>query len=425
MNAQTLKEALLSGAFDASLTGLYGSEKLSYARERCIRVVDGYLEIFGDREEIRLFSSPGRVEITGNHTDHNRGLALAGAVGVDILAAVAKSGENVIRIKSEGREQDNVSLDNLSPREEEYTHSASLIRGVAADFAAKGREIGGFTAYTVSDVPKGSGLSSSAAFEVLTGCALNCLYNGGSVSPAEIARSAQYAENVYFGKPSGLLDQMACAVGNIVRLDFKDPEKVEVRPVKLDLQKAGYRLMIVSVGHGHADLTDEYASIPAEMKTVAALFGQEFLRGIRYEQLIEKAPEIREKCGDRAFLRAIHFVTENERVDTAARAIEEKNIPLFLEQLDASGDSSALCLQNIYPASDPAHQGVTVGLAAAKRLIGKDGACRIHGGGFGGTMLAILPEEKREMFTGVMEQLFGKGCCFPLVFREGAKELTI
>ncbi len=424
MNAQMIKEAVGKGALDQALIQLYGKDRLSYARERCVKVLDGYTALFGDREGIRLFSSPGRVEITGNHTDHNHGLALAGAVGVDILAAVAPSETPVIHVQSEGRDPDIIDLSDLSVHEDEMTHSASLIRGTAADFSAKGHQIGGLTAYTISDVPKGSGLSSSAAFEVLIGSALNTLYNDGKISTVEVARSAQYAENVYFGKPSGLLDQLAVAVGNIVRIDFESAEKTKVHPVKLDLSEEGYRLVIVSVGHGHADLTDEYAGIPVEMKAVAALLGQEFLRGIDYETLMENASLIREKCGDRAFLRAIHFVTENERVDTAARAIEEHNFPLFLEQLNASGDSSVLCLQNIYPASDPAHQGVTVGLAAAKRILGKDGACRIHGGGFGGTMLAIVPEKKLEAFTQRMEQLFGKDCCFILVFREGAKEIT-
>ncbi len=423
MNAQQILQAIENGELDDVLIRLYSADGLDYAKERCRTAVEGFTGRFGDSDRLHLFSSPGRVEIVGNHTDHNHGRVLAGAVNMDILAVACPTDEPVIRVKSVGHKQDDIDLTDLSPQSDESTHSASLIRGIASDFDRKGRKIGGFTAYTISDVPKGSGLSSSAAFEVLIGSILNHFYNDGMISPEEVAITAQFAENVYFGKPSGLMDQMACSVGNIVRIDFKDPSAPDIQPLCLSPEAAGHRLVIVSAGHGHADLTDEYAAIPAEMKAVAGLFGQPVLRGIGYEALMEKAAEIRQRCGDRALLRAMHFISENERVALAAKAVDDKDFASFLRQLNASGDSSLLCLQNISAASEPASQGITLALAVAKQLLDGKGACRVHGGGFGGTMLAIVPDELLEAFTGRMEQLFEKGCCHCMTFRPGAAKI--
>ncbi len=420
MDTKQLTARLQSGTLDGTLARLYGAEGLPYARKRCLETIDGFTALFGEQPELHLFSSPGRVEIAGNHTDHNHGQVLAGAVNMDILAAAAPTSEKVIRIKSVGHKQDDISLSDLSPQPEEATHSASLIRGTAYDFARKGRGIGGLTAYTTSDVPKGSGLSSSAAFEVLIGCMLSHFYNGARVSPEEIALTAQFAENVYYGKPSGLMDQMACSVGNIVQIDFASPSAPALRPITLDLAQLAHRLVIVDVGGSHSDLTDAYAAIPAEMKAVAALFGQEVLRGITYPQLLEKAAEIRAACGDRALLRAIHFVTENERVERAAAALQTGDFAGFCAQLTESGRSSALCLQNVYPENDPCSQGMTLALAIAGRTLAGEGAYRVHGGGFGGTTLNLVPEQKTAAFYRQMETVFGKGCCHPLTFREGA-----
>lgn len=424
MNTQELKNALQNGRLDDALLRLYGREKLPYARQRCLETIDGYTALFGEQPELHLFSSPGRVEIAGNHTDHNHGEVLAGAVNMDILAAVAPASDNVIRVKSIGHKQDDIDLSDLSPQAEEATHSASLIRGIACDFAKKGRKTGGLTAFTTSDVPKGSGLSSSAAFEVLIGCMLSHFYNGGAVPPEQIAISAQFAENAYYGKPSGLMDQMACSVGSIVHIDFADPSAPQIEPIALDLEKLAYRLVIVDVHGNHADLTDAYAAIPAEMKAVAAVFGQETLRGLSYEQLLERAQEIREKCGDRALLRAIHFVGENDRVRKAAAALQSGDFPAFCAQLTASGRSSVLCLQNIYPPAALQSQGVTLGLAVAERVLNGEGAFRVHGGGFGGTTFNLVPESRMDQFRRQMELVFGEGCCHPLTFREGAAQIV-
>ena len=419
MNAQGLRSTIQSGALDQKLTALYGADGLEQAKERCLNAIETYLGIFSNSPSLSLFSSPGRVELLGNHTDHNAGIVMAGAVNIDILAVVSPSEEPVIRIKSEGYDLVTVDLRDLSPQPEETTHSASLIRGMAFRFQQAGRKIGGFTAYTTSNVPKGSGLSSSAAFEVLTGTILNELY-GGKATPVEIAKDAQFAENVYFDKPSGLMDQMACAVGNVVKIDFQKADAPVITPLSLDLTAAGCRLVVVSTGDNHADLTDCYAAIPQEMKSVAALFDQPVLRGISLEQLMENAGKIRAKCGDRALLRAIHFVTENDRVEAAAAALEKSDFSAFCREVSASGRSSVLALQNIYPPQDPQHQGVTLDLAAASTLLGEEGAFRVHGGGFGGTILAVVPQQKIPVFVSRMEQLSGKGCCKILSFRQGA-----
>lgn len=423
MNAQQILRAIGNGELNRTLVRLYGADGSGYAAKRCQNAINGFIERFGDSEQLHLFSSPGRVELIGNHTDHNHGCVMAGAINMDILAVACPTDDNIIRVKSIGHKQDDIDLSDLSPQPEESTHSASLIRGIAYDFVRKGRKIGGFTAYTTSDVPKGSGLSSSAAFEILIGSILNHFYNESKISPEQIAITAQFAENVYFGKPSGLMDQMACSVGNIVGIDFNNPQEPVIRPLSLSLEESGHRLVIVSTGHGHADLTDEYAAIPAEMKAVAALFDAPVLRDIGYEELMEKSQQIREQCGDRALLRAIHFVTENQRAILTADAVEKNDFPTFLSLLNASGDSSLLCLQNISPASEPSSQGIALALAAAKQLLGGEGACRVHGGGFGGTMLAIVPVSRMENFIHRMEQLFGEGCCHCLTFRQGAANI--
>ena len=308
MNTRELKEAVQKGACDRSFSTLYGGENVERARVRYASAIETFVSIYGPKEEAFLLSVPGRSEISGNHTDHNHGRVIAASVDCDVIAVAAKEPDSLVRIKSDGYKEDTVDLQNLAPESYPRFRSCALVAGMCAAFRNDGRQVGGLTAYTVSNVLKGSGLSSSAAFEVLVGTILNHLYNEGRVSPVQIAKDAQWAENVYFGKPCGLMDQMACAVGGFVEIDFRDPAEPVIEKIDFDLTGKGYDLCIVNTGGNHADLNEDYAAIPAEMKAVAKLFGQKVLRGISEEELLQRAPEIREKAGDRALLRALHFV---------------------------------------------------------------------------------------------------------------------
>lgn len=417
MNAAVLKKQILSGEWDQTLTGLYGSERLPEQKARYLKTIDAFTELFGDREELRIFSAPGRTEICGNHTDHNHGKVVAASVNLDVIAVAAKSDTGLIRVQSKGYPMNLVDLSVLDPQSSECNHSSALLRGVAAGFSKNGHTIGGFDAYTVSDVLKGSGLSSSAAFEVLAGTILNGLYNADAVSPVEIAQIAQYAENEYFGKPSGLMDQMASAVGGVITIDFYSPACPIINQLPLDVTEMGCALCIVDTGGNHADLTDEYAAIPAEMKQVAALFGEETLRPLSEEALLTRSQEIRTACGDRALLRAIHYLRENKRVERLIQALEEKDYTAFFAQLNESGRSSFCYLQNVYPASHPKEQGLSLALAVADSILGNEGARRVHGGGFGGTTQNFVPFALVDAFRKSMESVFGTGSCHILSIR--------
>ena len=417
MNAAALKAHISDGGLDEKLALLYGRDQLSAQKARYTEAIDAFTALYGDREDLSLFSAPGRTEIAGNHTDHNHGRVVAASVDMDVIAVVSPTDNGVIRIQSKGYPQDTVSLSDLEIKPEEENKAIALIRGTAARFAQKGHRTGGFDAYTTSNVLKGSGLSSSAAFEVLVGTILSHLYNDAAVSPVEIAKYAQYAENVYFGKPSGLMDQMASSVGSVITIDFADTENPVIEKIDFDMAAMGCALCIVDVGGNHADLTHEYAAIPAEMKAVAGFFGRDVLRGVSYRDLMANAPLLRAQFGDRAFLRAIHFVKENERVGAIVHALKDKDYPRFLQLVTESGDSSYRYLQNVYAASDPKEQSMAVALEMAEDLLNGRGAYRVHGGGFGGTTQNFVPFDLLDSFRSGIESVFGEGSCHVLSIR--------
>ena len=363
------------------------------------------------------FSAPGRTEIGGNHTDHQHGCVLAAAVDMETTAEVTLTGTNIIRVDSEGYKPVEIDLNDLDARESEKNTTAALIRGVAAAFARRGYKLSGFEAKVRSTVLPGSGLSSSAAFEVLIGRILNGLFASGAVSAIEIAQIGQYAENVYYGKPSGLMDQMASSVGNIITIDFASPAKPVVEPVAVDFSKAGLALCILDSGADHADLTDEYAAIPAECRAVAAVCGGEVLRDVPFETFLAKLPECRKQCGDRAVLRAFHIYADNERVAKQVSALRADDFDTFLQLVTESGLSSWEYLQNVIPAGYKEHQEVAVTIAAAKHFLRGKGAVRVHGGGFAGTVQAFVPVEELAQFKEQMEAILGAGRCHVLSIR--------
>ena len=377
------------------------------------RVKSGFYKTFGRRAE-HVFSAPGRTEIGGNHTDHERGKVIAGAVNLRTVAAVAENGERTIRILSEGYPVCEVSLDRLTPDESEFGTTASIIRGVAAAFRDRGCELRGFDAYAASNVLSGSGLSSSAAFEVLIGNIINGLFFGGKCGPVEIAQIGQYAENVFFGKPCGLMDQMASSVGNIVYIDFNDPEAPAVKKLDFDLAAAGYKLCIIDTGADHAALTDEYAAITDEMKAVSAVFGKDVLREVDEAEFYGRITEVRKAAGDRAALRAMHIFEENKRVEREVEALGRGDFNEFLSVVNESGRSSWLYLQNVVPTGATEHQEVAFALALAARLLGNRGASRVHGGGFAGTIQAFVPDDMLDGFKAEMERVLGEGRCHVL-----------
>lgn len=374
----------------------------------------------------RYFSAPGRTEIGGNHTDHQRGRVLAGAVNLDTVAAVRPNGTNVIRMQSKGYPLSVVDLSVMEPVEEEINSTPALIRGVASRFAQLGCQVGGFDAYCESTVLPGSGLSSSAAFEVLIGTIINHLFFDGKATQPEIAMIGQFAENVFFGKPCGLMDQTASAVGNLVTIDFFDKEHPVIEPVAFDFASCGHALCIVDTGADHADLTDEYAAVPGEMKAVAACMGKEVLTQIDEAEFYAKLPELRKACGDRAVMRCIHFYQENARVPQQVAALKAGNFDLFLTLIKQSGYSSWMYLQNVIPAGYKAHQDVAVALGLAEHYLQGRGAYRVHGGGFAGTIQAFVPYDLLDSFVAGMDGALGKGACHVLSIRpQGGVEMEI
>jgi len=374
----------------------------------------------------RYFSAPGRTEIGGNHTDHQRGRVLAGAVNLDTVAAVRLNGTNLIRIQSKGYPMSVVDLDNLTPVESEINTTPALIRGVAARFTQMGCKVEGFDAYCESTVLPGSGLSSSAAFEVLIGTIVNHLFFDGRVSQPEIAMIGQYAENVFFGKPCGLMDQTASAVGNLVTIDFFDKDHPVIEPVDFDFAACGHALCIIDSGADHADLTDEYAAIPGEIKAVAAFFGKEVLTQIDEADFYGNIPALRKKCGDRAVMRAIHFYQENARVPKQVAALRAGDFDKFLSLVKESGYSSYMYLQNVIPAGYKAHQDVAVALGLAEHYLNGRGAYRVHGGGFAGTIQAFVPVDLLDDFVSGMDGALGEGACHVLSIRpQGGVEMEV
>lgn len=418
MQDREIKEEKLCEAYPR-----FAQDKETYL-ERIRQVKEGFAKTYG-KENPRIFSAPGRTEIGGNHTDHQHGCVLAAAVDMDILAAALPNGTKTIRVLSEGFAPDEVDLTDVHVREAEKNTSGALIRGVAARMTEMGYPVEGFDVYAVSNVLKGSGLSSSAAYEVLLGTVINGLFCGGKVSPVEIARIGQYAENVYFGKLSGLMDQTASSVGGIVAIDFKEPATPKVQKLDFRFETTGYSLCIIDSGADHADLSDEYSAIPMEMREVAAELGAEVLRNADENAFREKLAEIRQKTGDRAVVRAFHFFRDSKRAVEEAEFLQKGEFQKFLQLVKESGQSSVMYLQNVRVEGRLRQQEVLYTLAACDMLLGESGAFRVHGGGFAGTVQAFVPNELLEGFRQGMEQMVGAGRCHVLSIRSaGGVELT-
>ncbi len=406
MKASEIKVKINNGALE-KYAKLYDST--DGQKDRFSSLIDTFISLYGDTEA-QLLSVPGRSEISGNHTDHNHGCVLAGTINRDVIAIAAKNKDGVIRIYSEGYEREEIILcDCFDPKNFERYTSASLIAGTVGGFKLRGYEVGGFDIAITSDVLKGSGISSSAAFEVMIGNALNHLYNEGVIPNTEIAKLAQYAENAYFGKPCGLMDQMACAVGGFVYIDFADSENPEVTPIDFSLDEEGYALCIVNTGGNHADLNEDYASVPREMKAVARELQREVLCGACEDELIANIHSLRERVGDRAVLRALHFMRENKRVKKAKNALIDKNLEAFFEAINESGNSSFKYLQNVYTTENVSEQGLSLALALAEGYLSGNGASRVHGGGFAGTVQIFVRKEQIDGLVKLMDSVFGKG----------------
>ena len=409
-----LKARLERGELDETLGLLYG-EDLAGARGRCQKVMESFEAAFGRAPEA-LFSAPGRTELGGNHTDHQHGRVLCGSVDLDMLACAAPNSQNVIRIQSEGYPALEIDLNDLAPKQEEQNTSAALVRGVAAKIKELGYPLSGFDACAVSTVLSGSGLSSSAAYETLVGNIFNHFCCGDKLDPVTIAKIGQYAENVYFGKPCGLMDQMGSSVGGAVFIDFNDPADPVVKRVDYDFSKSGHALCIVDTGSSHGDLTDDYAAVTREMGAVAAHFGKTVLRDVSVTDFRAAIPALREECGDRAVLRAMHFYDDDRTANLEAAVLKNGDFDFFLTLVNQSGLSSSLHLQNTWSVHDPRQQAIPLALAEAERLL-DGGAVRVHGGGFAGTIQAWVPLGDLEAFKNGMEALLGQGKCHVLRIR--------
>ncbi len=411
----------------ATLDLLYKEEALGAQKARYEKAIASYKDYFSSNgEKIRLFSAPGRTEVGGNHTDHNCGKVLAAGVDMDIIAVVEPLDEPIAVVKSEGFDESWILLEELDVVESEKNTTNALIRGVAKGFKNKGLKVGGFKAYATSNVLKGSGLSSSAAFENLIGTIFSYLYNEGKVNPVKIAQISQYAENVYFGKPSGLMDQMASSVGGFVAIDFKDVESPIIENVNVDFDSFGHALCIIDTKGDHADLTPDYAAIPAEMKAIANYFSVPELRHLCKHDIILNINALRVRFGDRAVLRALHFFEENKRVEKLVNALKRNDFQAFLDSINESGNSSYKYLQNVYSNSHVEQQGLGIGLNIAEFALQRKGASRVHGGGFAGTIQACVPFELLKEFKMEMEKVFGGNTCHVLKIRPvGGCEVTL
>lgn len=413
-----LKSQISNGHYEDEFKAVYLSkDEIIRQRERFKSLLNNFEELFGAEKAIELFSAPGRTEICGNHTDHNHGRVLAAAINLDAIAAAAKNNDNTVRVKSVGYPMDVVELDNLEVLPHEHHRSAALVRGVCAGFKSRGYKIGGFDATTASDVLSGSGLSSSAAFEVLLGTILNHLFNDGRVSAVEIAQIAQYAENEYFGKPCGLMDQTASSVGGFVAIDFKDPKIPVIEKVDFDFSVCGHALCIVDTKGSHSGLTGEYAAVKEEMESVAAVFGETSLRSVPSEAFESKIAELRALVGDRAVLRAMHFYADNERVLLESRALSNGDFACFKDLVVESGQSSYMYNQNVYLGKAPRSQPVSVALCLSEQLLKGKGAWRVHGGGFAGTIQAFVPLDLLQRYINRMNAVYGKDSCYVLSIR--------
>lgn len=418
MHTELMSKKIENGELDERFVDIYvDASKLEYQKNRYIKAIKKFEDSYG-AGEVELFSAPGRSEVGGNHTDHQHGEVLATSINLDTIGIVRKTDDNTIRIVSDDYAEVIISLDDIGLKVEEKETTTALIKGVVAGFVERGYKVGGFCAYATSDVLIGAGLSSSAAFETLIGTILSGLFNDMSISAVEIAIIGQYAENVYFGKPCGLMDQMACSVGNLVHIDFENPAKPQVEKLDFNMSDYGYSLCITDTKGSHADLTDEYAAVPQEMKAVANFFGKDVLGEIELLDVIKAIPELREKLGDRSVLRAIHFFKENDRVHNEVEALKKGNMKEFLHNVKASGDSSFKYLQNVYSNGDVENQNISVALLMSEIVLRGEGVSRVHGGGFAGTIQAFVKNEMVLPYKMQMDSIFGEGSCKDLRIRK-------
>lgn len=402
---------------DKKLKEIYVDEGMvSYQRERFQNAIRRFEELYG-AGEAEVYSAPGRSEVGGNHTDHQHGEVLAASINLDAIAVVRKTQDSIIELLSEGYEKIRVDLSDLEKKEEEEGTSIGIIRGMVYGLKQNGYAIGGFQAYVTSDVLNGAGMSSSAAFETLVGTVISGLYNHMEISPVEIAQVAQYAENVFFGKPCGLMDQMACSVGGLIHIDFADPKNPIVEKIEVDFGSYRHSLCITDTKGSHADLTDDYAQIPQEMKKVAAFFGKEFLREVDEKDFYKNIAKLQKECGDRAVLRSLHFFEEEKRVEKEVNALKNGDFKGFLQTVKASGNSSFNYLQNVYTNKDVQSQGVSIGLAVSESILENHGVSRVHGGGFAGTIQAFVEDEFVENYRAMLDSVFGDGSCHVLKVR--------
>ena len=426
MNIRDVLQKIENNAYTKTFQKLYGTSEdvLQHQKQRYLDAVQKFTQLYPKRKAIRIYSAPGRTEIGGNHTDHQHGCVLAAAVNLDAIAVVAFHRDGVIRVKSEGYDAFTVNLNDLSIQPTE-TGTAAIIRGIAAKFSGMGAEIGGFDMYCTSDVLSGSGISSSAAFETLIGTIIDSYYNDSKAGAVEIAQIGQFAENIYFGKKSGLMDQMVSSVGGLVSIDFYDTQNPEIERFDFDFEEHGYCLCITDTKGSHANLTDDYVAIRSEMESVAAYFGKPYLREVSEIAFYDAIPKLRETCPDRAILRASHFFTENSRALQEADALKSENLGEFLRLVNESGESSAQLLQNLYSTSQPTKQEIPLAIMMSKRILNGAGAVRVHGGGFAGTIQAFVPLELADRYTEEMNRIFGENACQMMRIRPvGGVEIT-
>ena len=419
-----VKANIENGKYDKDFLMLYGeSEK---AKERYLEACEEFEKLYINTDDIRIFSAPGRTEVGGNHTDHQHGSVVAGGVDMDVIAIVGTNADNIIRVKSKGYDMDVVNVGEFSKTDKENGRAISLIRGVCAKFDELGYKIGGFNAYTTSNVLKGSGLSSSAAFEVLLGNVMNGLFANGKVEPIEIAKIGQYAEREYFGKPCGLLDQMASSLGGFTYADFNNPAEPITEKINLDIRDFGYTLCVVDTGGNHANLTQDYADITIECKQISNALGVEFLRDADVDKFYASLASLRKEFGERAVLRAFHFFNEQERVLKQREALLKGDFKAFLKLVNESGQSSFDYLQNLYSTTAVKEQGLSLAIALTKQFLGEDGACRVHGGGFAGTIQCYIPTDKLDAYKQMIEAVYGEGSCSVLSIRPvGGYEIVL
>ena len=418
MKPQEYIDAISSGKMDEKLKAVYVLDSAVEAQKtRYINTIKEFINIFGNDREIIITSAPGRTEVCGNHTDHNNGKVMAASINLDAIAVCAASDNNTVRVQSVGHAMNVVDIDKLLPDETEFGHSTAMVRGVIAKIEDMGYSIGGFDAITTSDVMGGSGLSSSAAFEVLLGTTVSYLFNDGKISAVDIAKIAQYSENVFFGKPCGLLDQMASSVGTFVTIDFKSTENPIIKKVEFDFSQSGHPLCIVDTGGNHSDLTDDYAAVRGEMESVAKAMGKNVLREIEFEAFKNAVPQLKGKVNDRALLRAYHFYGENKRVEEAVDALESNDFEAFKEIIVESGRSSYMLNQNVFSPSNATEQKLSLALCITEDMLKGRGAYRVHGGGVAGRRQPFVPNDMLDEYKNAMESVFGLGNCHVLIIR--------